>query len=134
MAAIKGKNTKPEVRLRSLLHKEGFRFRLHDKKLPGKPDVVLKKYKTAIFVNGCFWHGHDNCKHFRLPKTRTAWWQNKIETTKKRDALKIDQLLETGWNVIIVWECEPTAEAVERIIKILSETDRIMKTIEMDLG
>jgi len=119
MAAIKGKNTKPEVRLRSSLHKRGFRYTLHDKKLPGKPDIVLKKYKTAVFVNGCFWHGHENCKHFRLPKSRTEWWKAKIEGTKVRDAVKSQQLLDVGWQVVTVWECENVAAAADRIENIL---------------
>jgi len=115
MAAIKSKNTKPEVKLRSLLHKNGFRFRLHQKNLPGKPDIVLPKYKIAIFVNGCFWHGHDNCKHFRLPKTRTEWWSEKIGATKIRDKQKSSKLIELGWTVITVWQCESFEEAVSNI-------------------
>ena len=77
MSRIKGKNTKPEMLVRNFLHAHGYRYRLHDKKLPGKPDIVLPKYKTAIFVHGCFWHGHTNCKYFVVPKTRTEWWRNK---------------------------------------------------------
>lgn len=125
MAAIKGKNTKPEVKLRSLLHRLGFRFRLHVKKLPGKPDIVLPKYKTAIFVNGCFWHGHENCKHFRLPKTRTEWWKEKIEKTKIRDAAKSQSLIDLGWNVITVWECEGLEEASEQIAKKLKSSPHV---------
>lgn len=92
MSQIKGKNTKPEILVRKHLHSKGFRYRLHDKSLPGKPDIVLKKYKTVIFVNGCFWHGHEGCKYFILPKTRTEWWKDKIFKTKERDKSKIDQL------------------------------------------
>lgn len=85
MSRIRSKNTKPEVLLRKVLFANGFRFRLHDKKLPGKPDIVLKKYRTVIFVHGCFWHGHNGCRYFVVPKTRTAWWMNKIEGNQKND-------------------------------------------------
>src|SRR5436853_4931747 len=87
MSRIKGKNTKPEILVRKYLHSKGFRFRLHDKKLPGKPDIVLPKYNTVIFVHGCFWHGHQNCKYAALPKTRTIWWGKKIERNKELDLL-----------------------------------------------
>jgi len=98
---------------------------LHDKKLPGRPDIVLKKYKTAVFVNGCFWHGHENCKHFRLPKSRTEWWRAKIEGTKKRDAIKSQQLLDAGWQVVTVWECENVAAATDRIEDILKKQSAV---------
>ena len=104
MAAIKGKNTKPEMLVRKYLHAQGFRYRLHDKKLPGSPDIVLRKYKTVIFVHGCFWHGHD-CKYFKLPMTRTEFWQLKIQANRQRDSVAIEQLATDGWNVIVVWEC-----------------------------
>jgi DNA mismatch endonuclease, patch repair protein len=106
MSMIKGKNTKPELLVRSFLHRNGFRFRLHDKKLPGKPDIVLKKYKTIIFVHGCFWHGHKGCNYFAPPKTRTRWWLNKIKGNKRNDKLNSYKLTKAGWNVIKVWECE----------------------------
>ena len=105
MAGIKGKDTRPEIFLRCLLHRYGFRFRLHRKDLPGKPDIVLPRYKTAIFVNGCFWHGHENCKHFRLPKSRTEFWEAKIKSNIERDERTRMALSEAGWNVIVVWEC-----------------------------
>ena len=105
MAGIKGKDTRPEIFLRRLLHLYGFRFRLHRKDLPGKPDIVLQRYKTAIFVNGCFWHGHENCKHFRLPKSRTEFWDAKIKSNIERDVRTRMMLSESGWNVIVVWEC-----------------------------
>ena len=104
MASIKGKNTKPEIIVRKALHAAGFRFRLHDKKLPGKPDIVLPKYRTAVFVHGCFWHGHD-CNQFKWPKTREAFWRNKIEGNRERDTRVRMQLRKTGWRVLIVWEC-----------------------------
>ena len=106
MSQIKGKNTKPEMLVRKFLFSKGFRYRIHDKKLPGKPDIVLPKYKTVIFVNGCFWHGHENCKYFTLPKTRTEWWKVKIEKTKINDFEKQSQLIKMGFKVLIVWECE----------------------------
>lgn len=105
MARIKAKNTKPEIVLRKLLHRDGFRFRLHRKDLPGRPDIVLPKYKSVIFVNGCFWHGHKDCKHFKIPKTRTDFWLNKIISNKKRDKKNIEILKKMGWNPITIWEC-----------------------------
>lgn len=105
MSCIKGKNTRPEEIVRKYLFSQGFRYRKNDKRLPGTPDIVLPKYKTVIFVNGCFWHGHKNCKCFVVPKTNTDFWVNKIEANKQRDYRKIDELQELGWKVIIVWEC-----------------------------
>lgn len=106
MQQIKGKDTKPEISLRKLLFAKGFRYRINDRKLPGKPDIVLKKYNTVIFVNGCFWHGHQNCRYFVVPKTRTEFWTDKIKKNKERDHRNISLLKEAGWNVITVWECE----------------------------
>jgi len=106
MQQIKGKDTKPEISLRKLLFADGFRYRINDRKLPGKPDIVLKKYNTVIFVNGCFWHGHQNCRYFVVPKTRTEFWTDKIKGNKERDHRNISLLKEAGWNVITVWECE----------------------------
>ena len=105
MSGIKGKNTKPEIRVRKVLHKAGYRFRLHGKNLPGKPDIVLAKHKTVIFVHGCFWHGHD-CKYFKWPKTRPEFWRNKIEGNKTRDASQQEKLKNLGWQVKVIWECE----------------------------
>lgn len=106
MSQIKGKNTKPELLVRKFLFANGFRYRLHDKKLPGKPDIVLAKFKTVIFVNGCFWHGHENCPYFKLPKTRTKWWKEKIEKNKLNDLIKQSKIRELGFKVIVVWECQ----------------------------
>lgn len=106
MSRIRAKNTKPEMLVRKFLFSRGFRYRLNMISLPGKPDIVLKKYKTVIFINGCFWHGHDGCKYFVLPKTRTEWWANKIKQTKQRDVLNKKALSEMGWNVISIWECQ----------------------------
>jgi DNA mismatch endonuclease (patch repair protein) len=106
MSRIKNKDTKPEMLVRKFLFANGFRYRLNDKKLPGKPDIVLPKYKTVIFVNGCFWHGHENCKYFKLPGTRTEWWKEKIEKNIDNDLRKHLQLIELGYKVLIIWECE----------------------------
>jgi len=106
MSRIKGTNTKPEMLVRKFLFSKGFRYRINDKKLPGKPDIVLPKYKTVIFVNGCFWHGHENCKYFKLPKTRTEWWKEKIEKNIENDLTKQSQLFNLGYRVLIIWECE----------------------------
>lgn len=106
MSRIRGKDTKPEMIVRKFLFANGFRYRLHDKKLPGKPDLVLRKYNTVIFVHGCFWHGHDGCKYFQLPKTRSEWWKAKIERTKVVDAAAVAELERLGWKVLVVWECE----------------------------
>src|ERR1035437_4233295 len=105
MSRIKGKDTKPEMLVRKFLHANGFRFKLHDKNLPGKPDIVLPKYKTVIFVQGCFWHGHDNCKYASVPKTRTEWWLNKINGNKQKDIINIRKLSLAGWKVICIFEC-----------------------------
>lgn len=106
MSRIKGKDTKPEMTVRSLLHKMGYRFRLHRKDLPGVPDIVLPKYKTAIFIHGCFWHRHNGCKLAYNPKTRIEFWNKKFRDTVKRDQLNIKKLEELGWNTEIIWECE----------------------------
>jgi len=106
MSQIKGKDTKPEILIRKFLFSKGFRYRLHDKKLPGKPDIVLPKYKTVIFINGCFWHGHENCKYFVIPKTRTDWWLQKIQRNKHSDTDNFQVLHELGWNVLTIFECE----------------------------
>ncbi|MFC3050571.1 very short patch repair endonuclease [Kordiimonas pumila] len=106
MSRIRGKNTKPEMVLRSLLHRSGYRFRLHDKSLPGKPDLVLKKFKSVVFVNGCFWHRHEGCKKAAAPKTRIDFWEKKFARTIERDKEQTTALIEFGWKVITVWECE----------------------------
>lgn len=108
MALIKGRDTKPEMRVRRALHSAGLRYRLHDKRLPGKPDLAFFSRKVAIFVHGCFWHRHPdpNCKLARLPKSRLDFWQTKLEGNAKRDAKNKKALESLGWRVIIVWECE----------------------------
>jgi len=106
MSRIKNKDTKPETLVRKFLFSRGLRFRKNDKRYPGCPDIVLPKYKTAIFINGCFWHCHAGCRDFRIPKTNVEFWTNKLNSNKKRDLIKHDTLLKLGWNVIIIWECE----------------------------
>ena len=106
MSAIKSKNTKPEIAVRRLLHSMGYRFRLHRKDLPGSPDIVLPKYKTVIFVHGCFWHRHENCKYASTPKTRQEFWEAKFRENINRDKLNQENLSSKGWKIIIVWECE----------------------------
>ena len=104
MASIKGKNTNPELAIRSALHQRGYRFRLHRRDLPGRPDIVLPKYKAVMFVNGCFWHGHF-CHLFKWPKTRESFWRGKILSNKKRDKKNIEELVQKGWRVCVIWEC-----------------------------
>ena len=106
MSAIKSKNTKPEVEVRKLLHSMGFRFRLHKKDLPGSPDIVLPKYKTVIFVHGCFWHRHQNCKYASNPKTRVDFWNKKFNDNIERDNKNQKDLKSLGWESKIIWECE----------------------------
>lgn len=104
MAGIRGRNTKPEILIRSLLHRQGFRFRLHVHDMPGKPDIVLPRYHAVIFVHGCFWHGH-NCPLFKLPGTRPDFWRQKIERNQTNDSHAKEALLANGWRVGIIWEC-----------------------------
>ncbi|WP_394168227.1 very short patch repair endonuclease [Saccharospirillum alexandrii] len=104
MSGIRSKNTRPEVSIRKELHRRGYRYRLHSRKLPGKPDVVLTKYRTVVLVNGCFWHMH-GCKLFKLPQTRTDFWREKLEGNVKRDLRNKDLLNQSGWRVFVVWEC-----------------------------
>jgi len=106
MSRIRCKDTKPELMLRSMLHRAGFRFRVHERKLPGTPDIVLPRYKTIIFVNGCFWHRHKNCKYAYNPKSKPDFWQDKFSKTILRDREKIKALRSSGWKVITVWECD----------------------------
>lgn len=105
MAGIKGKNTKPEVLFRKILHAGGYRFRLHRRDLPGSPDLVLPKHLLAVFVNGCYWHGHEDCDRFRLPKSNVEFWQAKIAANRSRDQRNHDALVSMGWRVLVVWEC-----------------------------
>ncbi|MEJ0104300.1 MAG: DNA mismatch endonuclease Vsr [Bacteroidota bacterium] len=106
MAKVRSTNTKPELLVRSFLFSQGFRFRLHDKNLPAKPDIKISKYKCLIFINGCFWHGHKKCKIYVMPKTNKKFWYGKIEANIKRDQKKVRKLKSLGWKVIIIWECD----------------------------
>lgn len=118
MSRIKGRNTGPELRLRSLLHRAGFRFRLHAKELPGRPDIILPKYRAAIFVHGCFWHRHQGCRNATTPSTRTEFWQSKFDSNVSRDERNRTDLRAAGWTVFTVWECELKSDAsgvVERL-------------------
>lgn len=105
MSQIKGKDTKPEVIVRKFLSENGFDFSINDKRLPGKPDIVLEDYKIVIFINGCFWHHHTGCRYAVVPKTRTEWWMEKISKTKDKDQKNIEILTANGWKTITVWEC-----------------------------
>lgn len=116
MSNIPAKNTRPEIILRKSLFEKGYRYRINYKKLPGKPDIVLHKYKTVIFVNGCFWHAHTNCKDAHLPKTNIEFWKNKIESNVERDKKNIQQLKDLGWNIIIVWECEIKKKNMDSLV------------------
>ena len=121
MAAIRGKDTKPEVFVRSELHKQGLRFRKNDKRYPGKPDVLLPKYKTAVFVNGCFWHAHEGCDKFKMPKSRVSFWTEKFERNRARDKGNIQALEEMGWNVITVWNCELSGGLPDGLVERIKE-------------
>ncbi len=122
MSKIHSKNTKPEVFLRKALFKAGFRFRKNDKRYIGTPDILLPHYNAVIFINGCFWHGHENCQLFRLPKTNTEFWKNKIERNKKRDSKIIKTYLENCWRVAVVWECSITGKnRAQKLSKVTAE-------------
>ena len=121
MSCIKGKGTKPEEIVRKYLFSQGFRYRKNDKRLPGTPDIVLPKYRTVIFVNGCFWHGHEGCKYFVWPKNNEDFWKKKIEDNISRDQKSIELLEAQGWNVIIVWECELKKVSIDETLKKLKE-------------
>ncbi len=116
MSRIKGKNTSPERTVRSHLHAAGFRFRLHDRNLPGSPDIVLPRLRTAIFVHGCFWHRHQGCHKTTTPSTRRAFWTAKFEANVKRDARKIAELKAWGWRVVVVWECQVSKGTLESLL------------------
>lgn len=119
MSAIKGKGTKPELLVRKFLFSRGFRYRLNHPRLPGHPDIVLRKYRTVVFVNGCFWHGHEGCKYYVLPKTNVEFWQKKIERNRDRDLEERQQLSSMGWHCITVWECQLKPKARQQTLESL---------------
>lgn len=123
MAGIRGKNTRPEIVIRKALHRQGFRFRLHEKSLPGKPDLVLPKYRAVIFVHGCFWHGHD-CHLFKWPSSRPDFWRTKIEGNKANDEKALQALRQDGWRSLTIWECAlkgKTKKPLDEVIETASE-------------
>lgn len=117
MAGIRGKDTQPELFVRSLMHRAGFRYRLHEKKLPGKPDIVLPRYRSVIFIHGCFWHRHLNCKFAYLPKSRRDFWISKLEGNAARDKRNVIALRRLGWRVFTVWECRLSARKIIALMK-----------------
>ena len=127
MSGIRGQNTKPELLIRKGLFALGFRYRLHSPGLPGKPDIVLKKYGAVIFVNGCFWHGHD-CPLFKWPKTREAFWRAKIEANRQRDDAALAELTRSDWRVLTVWECAFKGPARIGALAAISSTDRWLRS------
>jgi len=124
MGRIRGKNTKPELEVRRKLHAMGYRFRLHRKDLPGRPDITLPKHKTVIFVHGCFWHGHEGCKANRIPKTNEAFWQAKIDRNRARDEENRAALETLGWKVVVIWECEVRGSKGDIMLPLLPHTLR----------
>ncbi|MCK1580684.1 DNA mismatch endonuclease Vsr [Bradyrhizobium sp. 168] len=119
MAAVRGKNTAPEMLVRRAAHRIGLRYRLHDRRFPGRPDLVLPKWKTVIFVNGCFWHRHNGCRLTTSPKTNKSFWQRKFRDNKRRDALNYERLKVMGWRVIVLWQCEiVNVEQIANVLKL----------------
>ncbi len=117
MSRVRSKDTKPELLVRRYLHSRGYRYKLHDKTLPGRPDVVLPRYRTVIFIHGCFWHGHEDCKYARLPATRTEWWQQKIEINICNDEKAVSSLRAAGWRTITVWGCRLKPATIEQTLQ-----------------
>lgn len=139
MSSIKGKDTKPELLVRKFLFKRGYRYRLNHPRLPGHPDLVMLKYRSVIFVNGCFWHGHEGCKYFILPKSNTDFWKTKIERNKERDIEVQKELAKMGWHCITIWECQlrpnikdQTLESLDYILNHIYLTDRRRKEYKVE--
>lgn len=124
MSCIRSKHTKPEELVCKYLFSLGFRYRKNDKRYPGTPDIVLPKYKTMVFINGCFWHGHDGCRYYVVPKTNTDFWVNKINRNIERDKENTERLIHLGWNIITIWECQLKFSEVEQTLEILTEKIR----------
>ena len=122
MASIRGKNTKPEIMVRKFLFSRGFRYRLNHPRLPGHPDIVLRKYRTCVFVNGCFWHGHEGCRYYVIPKSNTEFWKAKIERNRNRDIEDQRKLATMGWHCITVWECQLKPAVREQTLESLAFT------------
>ena len=138
MAAIHGKDTKPEMVVRRYLWGHGYRYRLNHPRLPGKPDIVMRKYRTCIFVNGCFWHGHEGCRYYTIPKTNTEFWVNKVKRNKERDLKVRHELAAMGWHSITIWECElkpfkreDTLESLAYTLNKIFLQDRTVKRYEI---
>ena len=125
MAQIKGKDTKIEVAVRKYLFSKGFRYRKNDKRFPGKPDIVLPKYRTAIFINGCFWHMHEGCRQGRLPKSNVEYWKEKLGKNVDNDRKHIQQICEMGWTPIIIWECELKRNFEERMNQLIEQLNTL---------
>lgn len=123
MSSVRATETKPEIKVRKFLFSKGFRFRKNSKSLPGKPDIVLPKLRTVIFVNGCFWHGHKNCDAASIPKSNRVYWKNKIAANIARDRRKKSELRKAGWKVYVIWECQITNKRLENFASKISVTD-----------
>lgn len=128
MSCIRNKDTKPEELVRKYLFSCGFRYRKNDTRLPGKPDIVLPKYKTVVFINGCFWHGHEGCRYFVWPKNNADFWKEKISGNVLRDEKNISELQNAGWRVLIVWECELKAAKRQMTLDTLVQTLRLTQS------
>lgn len=125
MKNIRSKNTTPELIVRKFLYNRGYRYRLHYKKLPGKPDIVLRKFNTVIFINGCFWHGHKNCSEAKKPKSNSEFWETKIKSNQQRDKKNIESLSKLGWRVLTIWECQLQKDLMESTL-----SDIVNKVVE----
>jgi DNA mismatch endonuclease (patch repair protein) len=132
MSRIRGKNTRPELLVRKFLWHKGFRYRLHTKALPGKPDLVLPRWNAVVFVNGCFWHRHGGCPYFRLPKTRAAFWGAKLARNRARDCAAISRLVDSGWRVAVVWECAVRADPELVGKKLVAWLERSRGSVELE--
>jgi DNA mismatch endonuclease (patch repair protein) len=132
MAGIRGRNTRPELTVRRGLHRRGLRYRLHAKEVPGKPDIIFPAHRATVFVNGCFWHGHD-CRLFRIPQTRAEFWSAKIASNRKRDAFVSAALAKAGWRQLTIWECAIRGQDIETVEKVIASADRWIRSKEQRL-